>query len=68
MDQPHSEDGFGFLRGGARPPHQQVVAYIEAHRHDVVDGREVAVESICAALRKAGVQIAPERLLRIKDP
>ncbi|WP_224745685.1 IS3 family transposase [Nocardioides ganghwensis] len=49
----------GFLRGGARPPHQQVVAYLEAHRHDVVDGREVGVEPICAVLKEAGVQTAP---------
>jgi len=62
--QPHSEDGFGFLRGGARPPHQQVVAYIEAHRHDVVDGREVGVEPICAVLKKAGLTIAPSRYTR----
>ncbi|WP_425558049.1 IS3 family transposase, partial [Demequina sediminis] len=49
----------GFLRGGARPPHQQVVAYVDAHRHDVVDGREVGVEPICTVLSEAGVQIAP---------
>jgi putative transposase len=35
------------------------VAYIDAHRHDVVDGREVGVEPICAVLKKAGLQIAP---------
>jgi transposase InsO family protein len=35
------------------------VAYIDAHRHDVVDGREVGVEPICAALKSAGVQVAP---------
>jgi uncharacterized membrane protein len=35
------------------------VAYIDAHRHDVIDGREVGVEPICAVLKKAGVQIAP---------
>lgn len=34
------------------------MAYIDAHRHDVVDGREVGVEP-CAVLKKAGVQIAP---------
>lgn len=57
--EPHLEDLGGFLRGGARPPHHQVVAYIDAHRHDVVDGREVGVEPICAVLKKAGVQVAP---------
>ncbi|RWU84085.1 IS3 family transposase, partial [Janibacter hoylei PVAS-1] len=35
------------------------MAYIEAHRHDVVDGREVGVEPICAVLNDAGVQVAP---------
>jgi len=35
------------------------VAYIDAHRHDVVGGREVGVEPICAVLKEAGVQIAP---------
>ncbi len=35
------------------------MAYIDAHRHDVVDGREVGVEPICAVLKRAGVQIAP---------
>jgi putative transposase len=35
------------------------VAYIDAHRHDVVDGREVGVEPICAVLKKAGIAIAP---------
>lgn len=35
------------------------MAYIDAHRHDVVDGREVGVEPICAVLKDAGVQIAP---------
>ena len=35
------------------------MAYIDAHRHDVVDGRQVGVEPICAVLKKAGVQIAP---------
>lgn len=35
------------------------MAYIDAHRHDVVDKREVGVEPICTVLKKAGVQIAP---------
>ncbi|MCX6405633.1 IS3 family transposase [Nocardioides sp.] len=35
------------------------MVYIDAHRHDVVDGREVGVEPICGVLRNAGVQIAP---------
>ena len=35
------------------------MAYIDAHRHDVVDEREVGVEPICAVLNKAGVKIAP---------
>ncbi|MCD1144992.1 IS3 family transposase [Kocuria sp. LUK] len=43
----------GFLRGGARPPTQQVVAYIDAHKD------EFGVEPICRGLQDAGVQIAP---------
>ncbi len=35
------------------------MAYVDAHRRDVVGGREVGVESICAVLKDAGVQIAP---------
>ncbi|GAA1937015.1 hypothetical protein GCM10009815_35020 [Nocardioides marmoribigeumensis] len=35
------------------------MAYIDAHRHDVVEGREVGVEPICAVLKDAGMQIAP---------
>ena len=35
------------------------MAYLDAHRHDVVEGREVGVEPICAVLKDAGVQIAP---------
>ena len=35
------------------------MAYIDAHRHDVVEGHEVGVEPICAVLKNAGVQIAP---------
>jgi len=35
------------------------VAYIDTHRHDVVDGREVGVEPICTVLKKSGMQIAP---------
>ena len=41
------EVGVGFLRGGARPPTQQVVAYVEANRE------EFGVEPICAALQVA---------------
>jgi putative transposase len=35
------------------------VAYIDDHRHVVIDGRQVGVEPICAVLKNAGVQIAP---------
>ena len=43
----------GFLRGGARPPTHQIVAYIDAHRG------EFGVEPICRVLTRAGTQIAP---------
>ncbi|MFL0285124.1 IS3 family transposase [Mycobacterium sp. SMC-21] len=42
-----------FLRGGARPPTQEVVAFIDANRG------EFGVEPICTVLRSAGVQVAP---------
>lgn len=35
------------------------MTYVDAHRHDVVDGREVGVDPICGVLKNAGVQIAP---------
>ena len=43
------------------------MAYIDAHRHDVVDGREVGVEPICAVLKKAGVQVAPSSYYAAKS-
>ncbi|NYI77111.1 IS3 family transposase [Nocardioides panzhihuensis] len=43
------------------------MAYIDAHRHDVVDGREVGVEPICAVLKKAGVKIAPSSYYAAKS-
>jgi len=49
---PDSEVGRELLGGGARPPASQVVAFIDAHRHDVV-------EPICRVL-----QVAP-RVVRV---
>jgi putative transposase len=34
------------------------VAFIDAHRHEVVDGKELGVEPICSVLSKAGLQVA----------
>ena len=42
-----------FRPGGARPPTQMIVDYIDSHR-----GR-FGVEPICAVLAEAGIQIAP---------
>ena len=42
-----SEDGIGFLRGGARPPTQVIVAFIDANRE------EFGVEPICKVLQVA---------------
>ncbi|MCC9187097.1 IS3 family transposase [Mycolicibacterium mageritense] len=42
-----------FLRGGARPPTQEIVAFIDAQR------AEFGVEPIIAVLRTAGVSMAP---------
>ncbi len=44
------EAGFGFLRGGARPPTEMTVAFIDTHRD------EFGVEPICTTL-----QVAPSR-------
>ncbi|WP_152498660.1 IS3 family transposase, partial [Nocardiopsis prasina] len=46
----------GFLRGGARPPTHQVVAYIDVHRH------QFGVEPICHTL-----QIAPSTYYAAKS-
>ena len=45
----------GFLRGGARPPIEEVVAFIDAHRDRETGGRRWGVEPICELL-----QIAPQ--------
>ncbi|WP_231560352.1 IS3 family transposase [Microbacterium hominis] len=42
-----------FLRGGARPPLPEVVAFIDANKDDVVDGRRFGVELICRLLQVA---------------
>ncbi|WP_255405379.1 IS3 family transposase [Sinomonas sp. R1AF57] len=42
-----------FLRGGARPPLPEVVAFIDANKDDVVDGRRLGVELICRLLQVA---------------
>ncbi|MGH3960072.1 IS3 family transposase [Mycobacterium sp.] len=42
-----------FLRGGARPPTQEIVDFIDANRE------EFGVEPICTVLRSAGVSVAP---------
>ena len=36
-----------------------IVAYIDAHRERVVEGRRLGVEPICEVLRAADVEIAP---------
>ncbi|WP_103036138.1 IS3 family transposase [Mycobacterium avium] len=41
-----------FLRGGARPPTQEIVEFIDANRE------EFGVEPICTVLRSAGLQVA----------
>jgi transposase-like protein len=51
--QRHPAVGSGFLRGGARPPRKEVVAYIDAHRDNETDGRRWGVEPICTELKIA---------------
>ncbi|MCP2622101.1 IS3 family transposase [Mycolicibacterium smegmatis] len=41
-----------FLRGGVRPPTQEIVEFIDANRE------EFGVEPICTVLRSAGLQVA----------
>jgi putative transposase len=42
-----------FLRGGARPPTKEVVAFIDAHRNNETGGRRWGVEPICTELAVA---------------
>ena len=51
-----------FLRGGARPPAAQIVAFIDANKDDVVDGRRLGVEPICRVL-----QVAPSSYYAARD-
>ena len=51
--QRDSEASGQFLRGGARPPTQEIVDFIDANRD------EFGVEPICTVLRSAGVSVAP---------
>jgi putative transposase len=52
-NQRDSEAGGEFLRGGARPPTQEIVDFIDVNRE------EFGVEPICTVLRSAGVSVAP---------
>jgi transposase len=49
----HFEASGQFLRGGARPPTQEIVDFIDDNRE------EFGVEPICTVLRPAGVSVAP---------
>ncbi|MEX1078727.1 MAG: IS3 family transposase [Homoserinimonas sp.] len=51
-----------FLRGGARPPAPEVVAFIDANKDDVVEGRRLGVEPICSML-----QVAPSTYYAARD-
>ncbi|MBC7988834.1 MAG: IS3 family transposase [Luteimonas sp.] len=50
-----------FLRGGARPPAQEVATFIDANRDDVIAGRRLGVELICSVL-----QVAPSSYYEFK--
>ena len=54
--------GIGFLCGGARPPVDQVVRYIGAHRHNMTGGLRWGVEPICQEL-----QVAPSTYYEARD-
>ena len=51
--QRHLASSSDFLRGGARPPTQEVVAFIDAHRDRETGGRRWGVEPICEQLQVA---------------
>jgi putative transposase len=53
VDSADLESGVGFLRGGARPPVQEVIAFIDEHRS------RFGVEPICRVLREHDCGIAP---------
>lgn len=42
------------------------MAFIDANRDDIVEGRKLGVEPICAVLRGAGVQVAPSSYYAVK--
>ncbi|QHP89444.1 IS3 family transposase [Mycolicibacterium monacense] len=50
-----------FLRGGARPPTQEIVDFIDGNRE------EFGVEPICTVLRSAGVSMAPSTYYAAKS-
>src|SRR5690606_37475116 len=60
--QRDSQAGSPFLRGGARPPAQEVAAFIDANRDDIVAGRRLGVELICRVL-----QVAPSSYYEVKN-
>jgi hypothetical protein len=43
------------------------VAFIDASRHEIVEGRKLGVEPICAILRNAGVQVAASTYYAAKN-
>jgi putative transposase len=59
--QRDSEASGEFLRGGARPPTQEIVDFIDDNRE------EFGVEPICTVLRSAGVSVAPSTYYAAKS-
>jgi putative transposase len=53
VESAHLAGSGQFLRGGARPPSQEVVAFIDAHRHRETGGRRWGVEPIGTVLQFA---------------
>ena len=53
VEPAHPAVGSNFLRGGARPPRKEVVAFIDAHRDNKTDGRRWGLEPICTELKIA---------------
>lgn len=56
----HTHDT-SFLRGGARPQGKEVATFIDANSDDVVVGRRLGVERICAVQ-----QVAPSSYYEVR--
>jgi transposase-like protein len=59
--------GGSLSSGRSSTVNQEVVAFIDANRDDMVDGTRLGVESICRTLFKAGLPMAPSTYYAAKS-